>query len=191
MPGRLGCTERRYAVDRLRAHELSFLCLPLWRNARQRRRIRRRPSLTSRMVRLRKSSVFQPCSGIRWLPNRPCAIWSVAISFLPFHPVRAARVSADAASKLAKQEEASRAADAQAQATIDARLAHEARNSHRAADRGRRKPTQGKLAQPKAMLRSPERHDRMPSIRRASMLPGRLAKSSWQLLGATQLAART
>lgn len=72
---RIGCTERRYAIDRPRAHELSLLRLALWSNARQRRRMRRRPSLTSRMVRLRRSSVFQPRSAIRWLPNRPWAIW--------------------------------------------------------------------------------------------------------------------
>ncbi|MBB4374407.1 hypothetical protein GGD63_007237 [Bradyrhizobium sp. cir1] len=39
---RIGCTERRRAIDRPRAHELSLLPLHLWRNARRRRRMRPR-----------------------------------------------------------------------------------------------------------------------------------------------------
>lgn len=76
----IGCTERRYAIERPRTHELSFLRLPLWSTARKRRIMRRRPSLTSRMVRLRRSSVFQLRPAIRSLSKTPCAI---AISLLP------------------------------------------------------------------------------------------------------------
>jgi len=47
---------------------------------------------------------------------------------------------------------------------------------------GDSRPTQGKLTQPKAMLRSPERHDRMPSIRRAT-------KHAARQIGAIELAA--